>query len=427
MIKCPIAKFQAGGGHPSGCSHVRKAVVNWGLGISWTLRHWSLVIRPLAILLFLCAALLLTGCATTRQYNWVRTGDPLIDGRTAIAQGPEKDRVLWQYRTGLAAMRRGNYDEAARMFDAALDRIEGIYGPNKSARKARSYFSEEARKTFIGEPYERVMAYFYRGILFWMEGDLGNARACFRSAQLMDSDAESREYASDYVLLDYLEGLATLKLSGGGADAYERAQELFDKGILPEYSRAMNTLVFMEFGTGPTKYATGEYKEELRFREGRSAVRGAWLNLGNKKIRMLPMDDLNFQATTRGGRVMDHILDNKAVFKASTDTFGNAALLSGVVVGSQRGTQEIGLGLIAAGLISKAFSAATTPRADTRAWDNLPQYLSFVGLELPPGPHTATVEFTDGAGNVLPSMTKIVQFTVSPESDTVLFVSDRNV
>lgn len=375
-----------------------------------------------------CAATLalLTGCATTQKHTWVRTGDPLVDGQTAIAQGPPKDRVLWQYRTAVTALRRGDYAEAERLLDEALDRIEGIYGPDKSAKKSRGYFSEEAKKTFIGEPYERVMAYFYRGILYWMNGEPDNARACFRTALLIDSDTENREYSADYAILEYLEGLASVKLGSSGRDAFERANEVFERGTLPEYVAEANTLVFLEFGQGPTKYATGEYREELRFRPGRSMAHGAWLKVANKKVRILPIDDLNFQATTRGGRVMDHVLENKAVFKSGTDTFGNAAIISGAVVASHRGSQEVGLGLVAAGLLSKMVSAATTPQADTRSWENLPQYISFTAMDLPPGAHAATVEFTDAAGNVLPTMTKTVEFTVTPGDDTVIFVSDRN-
>ena len=67
-----------------------------------------------------------------------------------------------------------------------------------------------------------------------------------------------------------------------------------------------------------------------------------------------------------------------------------------------------------------------TPQADTRSWENLPQYISFAAIELPPGPHTATVEFTDGAGNVVPSLTKTINFSVSSGNDTVLFASDHN-
>src|SRR4030095_11816746 len=200
------------------------------------------------------------------------------------------------------------------------------------ARKARGYFHQESRKTFHGEPYERVMAYFYRGILYWMDGEPDNARACFRSGEVQDSDTEKKEYAGDYVLLDYLDGFVTTKLAGDGSDAFKRAQSSYKAGTLPPYDPQANTLFFIEFGQGPTKYATGEYGQELRFRTLQSAVRAAQIKLGTQTFRVNPFDDLNFQATTRGGRVMDHVLANKAVFKSATDVAGTAALIGGIVV-----------------------------------------------------------------------------------------------
>jgi len=391
------------------------------------------------------AAVLISGCASTgsKQQSFARTGDPIIDGRAAIEAGPEKDRVLWQYRTGLAMMRRGEFADAQRMFDDALFRVGGILNGDKSAKKARGYFNEEAKKTFLGEPYERVMAYFYRGILYWMDGEPDNARASFRNAQIQDSDTETKEYSNDWVLMDYLDGYVTAKYFGGdGADAFKRADDSFKLGQLAPYDKSANTMVFLEFGKGPAKFATGQYGEQLRFRPGNSPVQGAWIKVANKAIRIAPYDDVNFQATTRGGRVMDHILANKAVFKSATDTFGDVAIIGGAVIAAHGGhhhhhgghhhgggvsdAQIAGLGILAAGVISKVVAAATTPEADTRTWENLPGYISFTALDLPPGQHTATVEFVDAAGNVLPSLTKTIQFTVNAGSDAVLFASDRN-
>src|SRR5437868_4609976 len=206
--------------------------------------------KPLARLMGLClscacAAALLTGCATSQpKKKVVLTGDILTDGPNAIENGPARDRVLWQYRTAAAAMRQGNFELAKRYLDDALTTLRGIYGPDPNARKARGYFNAEAKKTFIGEPYERAMAYIYRGILYWMDGEPDNARACFRSAEIHDSDAENKTYANDYLLLEYLDGLATTKLHGDGSDAFKRAQAVSRFGQPSPYDPKANVLFF---------------------------------------------------------------------------------------------------------------------------------------------------------------------------------------
>ena len=369
------------------------------------------------------AAALAGGCATQPKPQ-----PAVVSNFPGPASVPKKDRVLWEYRNGLAAMRKGDFATAKQLFDDAILTLQGIYGKDVSAKKARGYFREEAKKNFLGEPYERVMAYWYRGIMYWMDGEPDNARACFKSAQLMDSDAESKEFAADYASLEYLDGYASVKLNGDGSDSLQRAQKLSKIGQLPPYDKDANVLVFLEFGNGPTKFATGEYSEQLRFRTPPSQVQGAWLRVSNKKIRIGPYDDLNYQATTRGGRVMDHVLANKAVFKGTTDAIGTGALVSGgVLAATQRGdAQIVGLGLLAAGALTKIVSGATTPEADTRAWDNLPQYVSFTPLKLAPGTYDGAVDFTDAAGNAV--MTKTFKFTTPAPNghDAVIFLSDKS-
>ncbi len=246
--------------------------------------------------------------------------------------------------------------------DDAILNIGGILAKDASAEKARSLFHAEASKTFIGEPYERVMAYYYRAVIYWMDGEPDNARACYRTGQLIDSDADNHEYASDYVLLEYLDGLASTKLGDDGSDAYNRAQQLAKNHKLPPYDKSANVLCFVEYGHGPTKWAAGEYGEQLRFRTLPSQAHGAKLTVENKQVRLPPYDDLDFQATTRGGRVMDHILGNKAVFKRTSDTVGDVALFGAAAAAGNRGrdSENAALGLAAVGLISKLASAATT-------------------------------------------------------------------
>jgi tetratricopeptide (TPR) repeat protein len=372
---------------------------------------------------------LAAGCASTSSPpDKPLTGDPLVDGPNAIQNGPPKDKVLWQYRMAAAAMQRGQYAEAKPVLDEALARIGGLFSADKGSKKARSYFTAEAKKTFLGEPYERVMAYYYRGILYWMDGEPDNARACFRSGQFHDGDTENKTYASDYVLLDYLDGLATVKLKGDGADAFKRAHAACKLAIPPEANPKANVLFFVDFGHGPTKFATGEYGEELRFRPGTSEAREVMIRIGSQAAHVGPYDDLNFQATTRGGRVMDHILGNKAVFKSATDAAGNIGLMSGMVLATQHDTEAVGLGLLAAGMFSKVLSASTRPEADTRSWDNLPLYLSFASIELPPGQHTATVEFLDANRKPIPKFTKTLTLNVpAGAGDKVVYVSDKSI
>lgn len=95
--------------------------------------------------------------------------------------------------------------------------------------------------------------------------------------------------------------------------------------------------------------------------------------------------------------------------------------------GHNSAVDEVGLGLVAAGVISQLFSSATTPQADTRTWDNLPHYLSFASLSLPAGDHPATVAFYDSAGHILPNLTKHLTIHVPQDGATrVVFVSDQS-
>ncbi|MBM3823297.1 MAG: hypothetical protein FJ404_10490 [Verrucomicrobia bacterium] len=380
----------------------------------------------------LCLGLaVLGGCATTDAESpaaWTKSGDAMVDARQAIETAPAKDKVLWQYRASATAMRKGEFLQAKGWLDDALMTLGGIHAADPSARKARGMFREEGRKRFLGEPFERSMAYYYRGILYWMDGELDNARACFQSAQFEDSDTTDKTYAGDYVLFDYLDGLATSKLGGDGGDAIRRATASARQARLPAYDREANLVLFLELGRGPRKYGDGEYGEQLKFREGESVARGAVLRVAGQTISIPAYDNLTFQATTRGGRVMDHVLRNKAVFKTGTGVAGDVGILSGAVLAHNRQTREVGLGLLAAGLVGKIVSAAANPRADLRGWDNLPQWLGFAAVKLSPGEYSGLVDFVDERGAVLANKSRAfkVRIADAPRRDSVVFISDRN-
>lgn len=386
---------------------------------------------------------LLAGCVSTPPRNASRAAARADAQPTAADRRvpvPERDRVLYDYRVAATALRRGDWDFARERLDDAIARIGGIITNDADAARARSLFSAESTKAFIGEPYERVMAYYYRGILYWRDGQPDNARACFRSGQVIDSDPEHQQgYDADYILLDYLDGLASAKLQGDGSDALARAQaRAGEKFSLPPYNPDANVLVFAEYGYGPRKFAAGQYGEQLRFHADESPTRSARLVLENgRKIVPLPgYDDLGYQATTRGGRVMDHILGNKAYFKTGASVAGDVAFAGAAVAHEQARRRErkgkdgddanmtaVGLGIL--GVIGKIASAATEPQADTRQWDNLPQRISFAALKLPAGEHAGRLEFLDRDGNVLAQRTQPVRISVPADGrDTVVFLSE---
>jgi hypothetical protein len=389
-------------------------------------------VAGLSLTLFaLLTAAGLSGCATAPD-----------EPRAAVrgeAGLPERDRVLHACRAAATALRTGDYPGAKARLDDALARLGGLIVDDAAAARARSLFAAEDTKVFLGEPYERVMAYYYRGILYWRDGEPDNARACFRSGQFNDTGAQDERFSSDYVLLEYLEGLATAKLQGDGVDALARARALAGERFrLPDYSPGANVLIFAEYGYGPRKVAAGRYGEQLRFQAQDSPSRSARLVLheGRTVVPLPAYDDLGFQATTRGGRVMDHILGRKAVFKAATDAAADVALAGSVIAADQSHRREqrgkdggsseaaaVGLGVL--GVLGKVVSSATRAEADTRQWDNLPQRLSFAAVRLPPGEHAGRLEFLDREGRVLAARTRPVSLSVaSGDRDTVLFFSE---
>lgn len=189
--------------------------------------------------------------------------------RSYMTEG-ERNAVLNLTRSGLAAMEVGADQVAATSFDQALERIEAVYADNETAQRARSNFVAEATKDFKGEPYERAMAYYYRGLLYLREGDYENARASFEGGQLQDTYAEDQVYQNDFALLSVLSGWAS-QCAGAtslAAESYEEARQALATTSRPEFAMPTaedHILLVADLGVGPTKFSDGQYQENLRF------------------------------------------------------------------------------------------------------------------------------------------------------------------
>jgi len=372
-----------------------------------------------------------------------QTGDSAIDTyEQRLAASPEKDRALWEYRLATAALRHDHPDIAKPVLDDALALAAANYGNiNKAAAKSRGLFQQEASKPYVGEAYERVMANYYRAILYWADGQPDNARALLRNAQLIDSDTLDKQYAGDYILADYLDGYITARqtrdpASGAAALARARANAAAQNRVAPpDYDLTANVMLFVEYSQGPQKTAAGNVGQQLLYNIPPATVASARLTIGNKQnIALPPYDDTGFQAITRGGRIMDQILGNKAEFKQTAETIGKVSLMGAVMTNAYaygRNSQIATVALLGAGLISKAISAATQTKADTRCWDTLPRYLSFAALKLAPGEHAATLTFYDPNGGALMQQTQRFIITVpdpaahpfAPPQDVIIYRS----
>jgi hypothetical protein len=354
----------------------------------------------------------------------------------ALTQG-NRNQVLNDMRLSLASMELGNDKLAEELLDRALGSIETVYVNNENAAKARELFTKELIKDFKGEPYERAMAYYYRGLLYLKAGDYDNARASFKGGFIQDSFADEDQHSADFGLLQYLQGWAS-RCRGNGLTAEDDFKEF--KAIrqsFPLPAAGDNTLVLIETGSPPVKYSAGDTNSTkpkyLKYRRA-SATESAQIAFtetvpppaakkGDKhkaqpqavarSVKADLLEDVFFQASTRGGREFDSVLAGKAQFKDAAGTVGNVALVGAAVAANyamnsgndrhQRDAAVAAGALLLIGLLAKAAEEAAEADADIRYWDNLPDRVHAVTLALPPGTTGLSVDFLASDGAVLRS------------------------
>lgn len=293
----------------------------------------------------------------------------------------ERNAVLNFQTLGIAALEAGHYTIAERAFEEAVQRIERFYTDDPNVRKAKSTFTTESIKDFKGEPYERAMAFYYRGLLYLRAGDYQNARASFLKADFQDTVAEKEQYQGDFGVMTYLAGWA----SACDGDT-NKARELIEAGAQKDPNlRALptqaKTLVIVEAGAGPVKVGEGKHRELLTVQDRPDSQDSpvALSPVRDGTGQFVKVADIVYQGTTRGGRPIQGILDGKAKFKDTTEAVGSAALTTGTTamqVGALSGNNDMfnagaAIGLI--GAIASIAADAAKPAADVRYWPNLPR------------------------------------------------------
>ena len=313
----------------------------------------------------------------------------------------ERNAVLNFNHLGLAAMELGQWDIAKKAFDQAIVRIDAIYASDENAKKAKSLWNEEKVKDWKGEPYERVMTYYYRGLLYLKDGEFDNAAAAFRAADYQDTQAEQEEYQGDFGLMPFMAAWA--QSCRGNTST---AKDLYESAVAKDKSVAtltpeMKFLVLVDSGLAPVKYGDGKYKEVLKIRAPQ-AGREKYVKVVTSQAEAFSVTDtwavgdVQMQAETRGGRPIDGILNGKAQWKAGTETAGQVATTFGLAAmqaGFASNNRDIGnagaiVGLL--GMFANLAAAAMTPAADVRRWGSLPNLIHAASVNVLPAPQTAT-------------------------------------
>lgn len=284
----------------------------------------------------------------------------------------------------VSAMRVEQYAVAERALDAAIARIDSILPSDANAARAKSKFHAEDVKDFKGEPYERAMVYYYRGLLFARGGDFQNARAAFLAGGWQAAVSPQEKFGRTFGLMSLLGSWAS-RCEGETARAQDlQAAAEREDASLRDALPVGNALVLFESGEGPRKQRAGKHGEVLTFAESArldttpvaagSAAMGtaaAW------QPKLAKAADLTTQATSRDGRPIQGILDGKAQFKDTTETVGFVATTMGqqMILANVSGSRELNnLGLLGMviGIGSSIASKVTRPEADIRQIRLLP-------------------------------------------------------
>jgi len=347
----------------------------------------------------------LAGCSTTRThlravhhyYDYEFTA-ARQDLRADAEQQRNEQWLLNNARLGLAALADGDVNEAERALGRMFDLLSTA-GLNKD-RTVAAVMLHEGVKIWKGEPFEQALMYHYVATLYATLGDWENARAAAANALFRLTDFGTDQSAQSlarraarhdgyldegYTAVDTNFALGFLMqaigsdLSGtAGAEAQFNAALDINPGLQPLVetlkAREYDTLLIVDYGKGPTKVAYGPDDALTRFVPQEPTSGALIVNVNDQTIG-------GFDGVCQVDQMaMDHRWNDLEEVRRAKSLIGNALMGGGALVaahGRDTETKLAGLGLIAAGLLSKPGA-----RADVRYLEMLPQSIFLVPLRL---------------------------------------------
>ncbi len=118
------------------------------------------------------------------------------------------DQTLERARLVSLALAAGDVELA----DATLRQVVVAMQDFRAEGQFRAMVGAERAKEWKGDPYEKMMAFLYLGVLLLEDGDYGNALAMSKSAILADTGTSRFQYRSDFVPAFVLQALAYAEL-----------------------------------------------------------------------------------------------------------------------------------------------------------------------------------------------------------------------
>lgn len=370
--------------------------------------------RLLKLVALAAAAALLTGCQASKEVKRADRGvqayfngdfPRAIHELDPLSHKTDENYVLNNLRLGSAALTAYELDEAEAAYLRAWEVINAG-GVNSGGRAVAATWIDEKLKIWKGEPYERAMASFHLGLVYYMRTDYNNARGAFENAlfKLRDyADDKARDYTeqeSTFVLAHIMLGRCWQRL---GRD--DLSQQHFDDArklnprlaalCEPALHAQSNVLLVVDFGYAPKKVT--DYDGAIvgfaptpqtagMIPTPRVVIDDAEYRLGDLAT---PTIDTVAMAQDRRWQSIDTIRTVKT-------TVGTGLIAAGAGYGIYKAGRDdfraedaaIVAGLVAAGALLKASS-----NADLRQWEMTPRTVFLLPLKLAPGQHDITVAF----------------------------------
>ena len=310
---------------------------------------------------------------------------------------PSSDSDITMHRLNLSSvlLLEGKKDEAHRELLCAREELEQMFDPDSQALKL---MHGEREKYFKGDGYERATMYAFLALSFMEKGNYVKALKCVQCGILADSDAEKLDYRADYALLPYIGYIAACRAGDNWRQEARKYDALVKEitGSAPSEKELPNAILVAWVGRGADRTLGGEFEEKRFVRKGSS--RGCLDTVvvranGMEYLSAPELADLNFQATTRGRRVMDYVLDSKTKAKRGLAASANVLLAVGascIEAGLSSGQRDVAIVMCAVGGLcvglgypTHLFGMAINSRADDRCWQTLPGRLVVVPLLVP--------------------------------------------